>query len=60
MARLVSLTPDDFTRSSRHPRLGTTIGIIDMMLFHAEHDDHHLARCREIIAVLGAAEGDSP
>ncbi len=30
-------------RSALHPRLGTPMRLIDLALFTAEHDDHHLA-----------------
>ncbi|MCC6242893.1 MAG: DinB family protein [Gemmatimonadaceae bacterium] len=30
-------------RSATHPRLGTPMRLIDLALFVAEHDDHHLA-----------------
>jgi hypothetical protein len=41
-------------RAARHPRLQRTMRVIDWMYFVAEHDDHHLARARE---VLGLARG---
>ncbi len=31
------------TRSATHPRLGTPMRLVDLALFVAEHDDHHLA-----------------
>ena len=49
VARLEMLEPGDFERAARHPRLGQPMRIVDMMLFHAEHDDYHLARIRELI-----------
>ncbi|MGQ0649358.1 MAG: DinB family protein [Gemmatimonadaceae bacterium] len=30
-------------RTARHPRLGTPMRLIDLGMFVAEHDDHHLA-----------------
>lgn len=39
---------DDLERSARHPRLGTPMRLIDLAYFVAEHDDHHLARLREL------------
>jgi hypothetical protein len=42
--------PDaDLERSARHPRLGTPMRMVDHAYFVAEHDDHHLARLRELI-----------
>jgi uncharacterized damage-inducible protein DinB len=38
----------DRERSARHPRLGTPMRLIDLAYFVAEHDDHHLARLREL------------
>ena len=31
-----------------HPRLERPMRLIDMMFFHAEHDDYHLARISEL------------
>ncbi len=39
----------DLDRSARHPRLGTPMRLIDLAYFVAEHDDHHLARLRELL-----------
>lgn len=41
-AGLISLT-------ALHPRLQQPMRVIDMALFTAEHDDHHLARMTELI-----------
>ncbi len=46
--RLDRLVPGDFAKTSRHPRLDTTMRLIDMLEFVAEHDDHHLVRIWEI------------
>ncbi len=46
--RLETLAPADFARSALHPRLGRPMRLVDMMLFHAEHDDYHFARMREL------------
>ena len=35
-------------KSALHPRLKTPMRTMDLFLFVAEHDDHHLARMREI------------
>ena len=34
--------------SALHPRLGTPMRTMDLFLFVAEHDDHHLARITEL------------
>ena len=39
----------DLDRSARHPRLGTPMRLIDLAYFVAEHDDHHLARLRQLL-----------
>lgn len=39
----------DLERSARHPRLGTPMRLIDLAYFVAEHDDHHMARLRELL-----------
>lgn len=43
----------DLERSARHPRLGTPMRLIDLAHFVAEHDDHHLARLRELTTTHG-------
>jgi len=39
-------------RSSLHPRFKVPMTPVDLAWFYAEHDDHHLVRMNEIIAVL--------
>lgn len=39
-------------KSALHPRLKTPMRTMDLFLFVAEHDDHHLARISEIAAIL--------
>ena len=48
--RLSALEPADFARTSNHPRLGAPMRLLDLMLFVAEHDDHHLMRMTEILS----------
>ena len=36
-------------RTALHPRLQTPMRLIDLALFVAEHDDHHLARIAELL-----------
>ncbi len=52
VARLEALSPADFSRTARHPRLQQPMRIVDMLLFHAEHDDYHLARVRELVRLF--------
>jgi uncharacterized damage-inducible protein DinB len=46
--RLESLTEEEVAASAVHPRLGKQMRVIDMALFVAEHDDHHLATINEL------------
>ncbi len=52
VAQLEALSPNDFSRTARHPRLQQPMRIVDMLLFHAEHDDYHLARIRELVRLF--------
>ncbi|MBE3135108.1 MAG: DinB family protein, partial [Acidobacteria bacterium] len=36
-----------------HPRLNQRIRLLDLMVFAAEHDDHHLARLSELLRLGG-------
>ncbi|HTF20163.1 MAG TPA: DinB family protein [Chryseolinea sp.] len=45
---LRKLRGDDVFRSALHPRLKTPMRVIDLFLFVAEHDDHHLATITEL------------
>lgn len=47
--RLEKFKPDELGKSAIHPRLRKPMRICDMMYFQAEHDDHHLARIRELL-----------
>lgn len=46
--RLTKLTEQDVYKTALHPRLRQPMRIMDLFLFVAEHDDHHLARITEI------------
>jgi uncharacterized damage-inducible protein DinB len=46
--RLESLGEDEVAASALHPRLNQQMRVIDMALFVAEHDDHHLATITEL------------
>jgi uncharacterized damage-inducible protein DinB len=43
ISSLRKLKDEDVFRSALHPRLKTPMRVIDLFLFVAEHDDHHLA-----------------
>jgi uncharacterized damage-inducible protein DinB len=45
-----TLPPAAFSRTIPHPRLQQPMRLVDHLYFVAEHDDHHLARIREITA----------
>ncbi|TND09817.1 MAG: DinB family protein [Bacteroidetes bacterium] len=45
---LHELKEEDVFRSAFHPRLQKPMRIIDLFLFVAEHDDHHLVSIKEI------------
>ncbi len=46
--KLVELTEEDVYKTALHPRLEKPMRTMDLFLFVAEHDDHHLARITEI------------
>jgi uncharacterized damage-inducible protein DinB len=46
--RLSELEERDVYKTALHPRLKKPMRIMDLFLFVAEHDDHHLARITEI------------
>ncbi|MEM7369142.1 MAG: DinB family protein [Bacteroidota bacterium] len=46
--QLLPLTETQITQSALHPRLNTPMRIMDLCLFVAEHDDHHLAAMSRI------------
>jgi uncharacterized damage-inducible protein DinB len=43
VSRLDQLETEEVEASAQHPRLGQQMRTIDLCLFVAEHDDHHLA-----------------
>jgi uncharacterized damage-inducible protein DinB len=49
LERLDSLDGSDFARSAMHPRLNKPMRLCDMLYFHAEHDDYHLATITELL-----------
>ena len=46
--KLNNLTEKDIYKYALHPRLKTPMRIMDLFLFVAEHDDHHLSRISEL------------
>jgi uncharacterized damage-inducible protein DinB len=44
VSKLRSLREEDLSKTSKHPRLGTPMKVIDLAWFVAEHDDHHMAQ----------------
>jgi uncharacterized damage-inducible protein DinB len=46
--KLEALDEEELARTALHPRLGVRMRVVDMALFVAEHDDHHLASIREL------------
>lgn len=50
LARLDPLTLGDAARAAHHPRLDRTMRLVDLCFFAAEHDDHHLALARALLA----------
>ena len=48
--RLEGLTGAEVQRTAMHPRLNRSVNVLDMMVFAAEHDDHHLAGITETLA----------
>ena len=49
VARLEALTDEQVGRTAVHPRLQKPMRLVDWCYFVAEHDDHHVARIRELI-----------
>jgi len=47
--RLAQFDEAQAARAAQHPRLQRPLRVIDWMYFVAEHDDHHLARAREVL-----------
>ncbi len=50
--RIEQLDDASLLNSAIHPRLQTPMRVIDMVLFVAEHDDHHLAAIHRIALTL--------
>jgi hypothetical protein len=52
--RLEALDEEGAARTALHPRLQKQMRVIDMALFVAEHDDHHLASITDLKRLLAA------
>lgn len=52
LAQLEPLNEEDVFKFALHPRLQTPMRIMDLFLFVAEHDDHHLASITTIYKQL--------
>lgn len=48
---LQSINEETVFKSALHPRLKTPMRTMDLFVFVAEHDDHHLARITELLKV---------
>lgn len=46
------LTEEQILKSALHPRLKTPMRTMDLFLFVAEHDDHHLATITELVRMI--------
>lgn len=49
---LEQLSEEQIFMSALHPRLKTPMRTMDLFLFVAEHDDHHLARITELLKIF--------
>jgi uncharacterized damage-inducible protein DinB len=49
IARLEALDAAGIERTALHPRLEQPMRVLDLMVFVAEHDDHHLARIADLL-----------
>jgi len=52
IAMIENLNAEQIFKSALHPRLKTPMRTMDLFLFVAEHDDHHLARITELVRLL--------
>ena len=53
LVRRIEQLPDEaIGRCAIHPRLSQPMRVLDLMVFAAEHDDHHLAGITEILGTM--------
>ncbi|HEX3559455.1 MAG TPA: DinB family protein [Pyrinomonadaceae bacterium] len=57
--RLEGLSEEEIAAAALHPRLQKQMRVIDMALFVAEHDDHHLATINELQRTVDSPAADS-
>ena len=50
--KISTLREDIIFKSALHPRLKTPMRTMDLFLFVADHDDHHLARITELVKLI--------
>ena len=50
VAALEAMSEAEVARAARHPRLDQPMRVLDLMVFAAEHDDHHLATITKLLA----------
>jgi uncharacterized damage-inducible protein DinB len=48
--RLDAMDAAAVCRAAKHPRLGIPMTVLELAIFMAEHDDHHMARITELLA----------
>ena len=56
LRRLEAMSEEELAVSAVHPRLQLPMRVVDMALFVAEHDDHHLATINELSHEPGATD----
>lgn len=49
LRQIETATDADLEKTALHPRLQTPMRILDLAVFVAEHDDHHLARMTNLL-----------
>lgn len=49
---LKEIDEETIFKSALHPRLKTPMRTMDLFLFVAEHDDHHLAKITELVSII--------
>ena len=52
LAMLELVDEETVFKSALHPRLKTPMRTMDLFLFVADHDDHHMARITELVKLL--------
>jgi len=61
-SRLEALTAEEVAITALHPRLERPMRLLDWVYFISEHDDHHLAKARQVIMDMPniVAKGSTP